>query len=75
MLLVATTALLVLAGTLAWIEKQLQDILRRLKEQEYTRLLPDEEKNKALPFYPQLWDAEMCIRDSPGTSQRHRYGD
>ena len=59
LLLVATTALLVLAGTLAWIEKQLQDILRRLKEQEYTRLLPDEEKNKALPFYPQLWDAVM----------------
>ena len=36
LLLVATTALLVLAGTLVWIGKQLQDILRRLKEQEYT---------------------------------------
>ena len=22
-------------------------------------MLPDEEKNKALPFYPQLWDAVM----------------
>ena len=59
LLLVATTALLVLAGTLVWIGKQLQDILRRLKEQEYTSLLPNEEKNKALPFYPQLWDAVM----------------
>ena len=52
-------SLLVLAGTLVWIGKQLQDILRRLKEQEYTSLLPNEEKNKALPFYPQLWDAVM----------------
>lgn len=59
LLLVATTALLVLAGTLVWIGKQLQDILRRLKEQEYTSLLPNEEKNKALPFYLQLWDAVM----------------
>lgn len=50
LLLVATTALLVLAGTLVWIGKQLQDILRRLKEQEYTSLLPDEEKIRRCRF-------------------------
>lgn len=57
MLLAAMAALLVLAGTLAWVGKEMQDLLRQLKEQEYTSLLPNEEKNKTLPFYPQLWDA------------------
>ena len=56
MLLAAMAALLVLAGTLAWVGKEMQDLLRQLKEQEYTSLLPNEEKNKTLPFYPQLWD-------------------
>lgn len=65
LLLVATTALLVLAGTLVWIGKQLQDILRRLKEQEYTSLLPNEEKKQGAT----VLSAAMGCGDEPS-----RYG-
>ena len=64
LLLVATTALLVLAGTLVWIGNKLQDILRRLKEQEYTSLLPNEEKTRRCRL-----SAAMGCGDEPS-----RYG-